>query len=229
MKTGFSLDLEERLLNRRSLLTRLASGVFLARGSGAFAEALTQTPMVEEGPFYPNPLPLDTDNDLLIVNDAITPAVGEITHLGGRLLDSKGQPIRNATVEIWCVDHMGVYYRDRPNQSAFDTHFQGFGRFLTGSTGEYYFRTIKPVRYPGRFAPHIHFKIKRKGHQPWTTQMFIKGYPGNDQDGVYRGIGDAKRRASVTVDFAPMRNSKIGELSAKFNIVMGYTPGDNAG
>ena len=26
-----------------------------------------------EGPFYPNKLPLDTDNDLLVINDGITP------------------------------------------------------------------------------------------------------------------------------------------------------------
>ena len=32
-------------------------------------------------------------------------------------------------------------------------HALGFGRFLTGSSGEYYFRTVKPVPYPGR-APH---------------------------------------------------------------------------
>ena len=27
--------------------------------------------------------------------------------------------------------------------------------------GEYRFRTIKPVAYPGRPAPHIHVKVKR--------------------------------------------------------------------
>ena len=41
-----------------------------------------------------------------------------------------------------------------------DKNFQGFARFTTGSTGEYYFRTIKPLAYPGR-APHIHVKVKR--------------------------------------------------------------------
>ena len=45
----------------------------------------------------------------LIVNDSITPAVGEITHLGGRILDAKGNPIRNALVEIWQVDGNGAY------------------------------------------------------------------------------------------------------------------------
>jgi protocatechuate 3,4-dioxygenase, beta subunit len=87
--------------NRRTFLTSvtLASAAFMTT-RGAFAEELARTPRVEEGPFYPDKLPLDTDNDLLIVNDAITPAVGEITHLSGRLLDAKGDPIRNAVVEI---------------------------------------------------------------------------------------------------------------------------------
>ena len=40
------------------------------------AEELTRTAKQAEGPFYPDKLPLDTDNDLIIVNDAITPAVG---------------------------------------------------------------------------------------------------------------------------------------------------------
>ena len=34
----------------------------------------------------------------------------------------------------------------------FDTNFQGYVRFPTSSTGEYYFRTIKPVPYRGRPA-----------------------------------------------------------------------------
>ncbi len=42
-------------------------------------------------------------------------------------------------------------------RSSYGSRFQGFGRFLTGSTAEYYFRTIAPVAYSGRPAPHIHF------------------------------------------------------------------------
>src|SRR5712692_9691705 len=76
---------------------------------GVFAEELTRTPRQTEGPFYPDRLPLDTDNDLIIINDSITPAVGEITHLSGRVLDVKGSPIRSALVEIWQVDNNGVY------------------------------------------------------------------------------------------------------------------------
>jgi len=207
---------------------RFLGGLTLAAATltvpGAFAEELMRTAPVEEGPFYPTRLPLDTDNDLLIVNDSITPAVGEITHLGGRLLDAGGSPIRNAVVEIWQVDHTGIYLEQRTAQQApFDANFQGFGRFLTGSSGEYYFRTIKPVRYPGRQAPHVHFKIKMKGREPWTTQLFIKGFPGNLRDGVYGRIGDAKARETVTVPIVPVAGSRIGELAAKFDIVLGFT------
>jgi protocatechuate 3,4-dioxygenase beta subunit len=207
----------------------LAAGFFAV--PGAFAEELTRvalrrTAWVTEGPFYPEKLPLDTDNDLIIVNDSITPAIGEITHVVGRVLDVRGDPIKNAVVEIWQVDHNAIYLAERDSKpTGFDANFQGFGRFQTGSSGEYRFRTIKPVPYPGRLAPHIHFKIKTLGRDPWTTQLYIKGYSGNQRDGIYRGIGDAKALESVTVDFTPIENSRIGELAAKFDIVLGFTPG----
>ena len=214
------------LRSRRGFLGALALGAAAFTTRGLFAEELSRvkTPAQTEGPFYPNKLPLDTDNDLLIVNDSITPAVGEVTHLSGKVLDAKGDPIRNALVEIWQCDGNGVYIHTRcPNQDKRDTNFQGFGRFLTASSGEYYFRTIKPVAYPGR-TPHIHFKIKMKGREAWTTQLFIKGYPGNQQDGVWRGIGSDEARATVTAEFVPIKDSRIGELAARFDIVTGITP-----
>ncbi|HVK14244.1 MAG TPA: protocatechuate 3,4-dioxygenase [Gemmataceae bacterium] len=210
--------------NRRLFLASAGAAFFTT--PGLFAEELVQTPKQTEGPFYPNKLPLDTDNDLIRVNDGITPAVGEITHLTGKVLDAKGYPIRNALVEIWQCDAKGVYLHtgdsDKKKDQQ-DKHFQGFGRFLTGSTGEYYFRTIKPVPYPGR-TPHIHFKIKHGGKELLVTQCYIRGEQGNERDGVYRGIRDPKARESVTVDFAPIKESKAGELAAQFNLVLGVTP-----
>ena len=77
---------------------------------GVFAQHLDDTPPVEEGPFYPyHDMPLDMDNDLIIVGNSTTPAVGQITHLGGRILDSDGNPIKNALVEIWQCDSNGLY------------------------------------------------------------------------------------------------------------------------
>ncbi|MFN7926400.1 MAG: protocatechuate 3,4-dioxygenase [Blastocatellia bacterium] len=207
---------------RRHFLQQLAAGAALFTVPGAFAQELTRTPRQTEGPFYPNHLPLDTDNDLLVVNDGIVPAVGEITHLTGRLLDAKGRPLRSAVVEIWQCDNNGVYlHTGSDNAAKRDKNFQGFGRFMTGATGEYYFRTIKPVPYPGR-TPHIHYAIKIKGQEKWTTQCYIKGHPGNAKDGVLKDIKDAKARESVMADFLPLKGSKIGELTARFDIVMGF-------
>ena len=210
--------------NRRVFLSTLAFGTAAFTTRGLFAEELVRTPAQTEGPFYPNKLPLDTDNDLLIVNDGITPAVGEVTHLSGRILDAKGEPIRNALVEIWQVDGNGAYIHTKdPNREKHDKNFQGFGRFLTGSTGEYYFRTIKPVPYPGR-TPHIHFKIRKGKDELLTTQCYVKGEARNNRDGVYRGIRDPKARESITIDFAPIKDSRIGELAARFDLVIGFTP-----
>jgi len=201
----------------------LTLGAGLLSVPAAFAEELVRTPRQTEGPFYPDHLPLDTDNDLLIVNDNLTRAVGEITHLSGRILDAKGDPIRNALVEIWQVDNNGVYLNTKDDHAKRDANFQGFGRFLTGSTGEYYFRTVKPVLYPGR-TRHIHFALKMKGREKWTTQCYVKGEPANERDGIYKSIQDPKGRAAVTVDFTPIQGSRFGELAARFNIVMGFTP-----
>lgn len=214
---------------RRRFLSKVTAGVaaayaFNAWAPGAFAEELTRTPAQTEGPFYPDHLPLDTDNDLLIVNDTITPAVGEVTHVTGRILDAGGAPVRNAVVEIWQCDHSGAYlHTGSDNGEKRDKHFQGFGRFTTGSTGEYYFRTIKPVPYPGR-TPHIHYKVKKAGKELLTTQCYVKGHPGNEKDGIWRSVTDPKLRDAITVDFKPIEGSKIKELAAKFDVVLGVTP-----
>jgi protocatechuate 3,4-dioxygenase, beta subunit len=215
------------VFTRRRFLQAAALTASYLTVPGLFAEELMRkTPEMTAGPLYPDKLPLDTDNDLIIVSDSITPAVGQITHLSGRILDTRGDPIRDALIEIWQVDNTATYLKERSYRKAgtFDANFQGFGRFLTGSTGEYYFRTIKPVPYPTRSAPHIHFMIKVKGRPAWSTQLYIQGHPGNLRDGLYRSIGDPDAQTAVTVAFSPVEGSRIGELTAKFDIVPGFTP-----
>ena len=212
------------LWTRRGFLGGLTAGALAFTAPGAFADELVRTPKQTEGPFYPDKLPLDTDNDLIIVNESITPAVGKITHLSGRILDAKGNPVNNALVEIWQVDGKGVYLHSKDSERKDrDKNFQGFGRFLTGSKGEYYFRTVKPVPYPGR-TPHIHFKIKKGNKELLVTQCYLKGEPRNQKDFIFRSIRDAKARQAVLVDFVPIKNSRIGELSARFDVVLGITP-----
>ncbi len=195
---------------------------------GLFAEQLMlPTPRLTEGPFYPDKLPLDQDNDLIIVGDSTTPAVGDITHLTGRVMTASGAPLKDATIEIWQCDAHAVYLHSSdsgPKAKQQDKNFQGFGRFTTGTDGEYRFRTIKPIPYPGRPAPHIHVKVKQGDRELLTTQILIRGHQGNLRDGVYAGTRDLIDRELVLADFEPIKDSKIGEYSCVFDIVLGRTP-----
>ena len=213
--------------SRRAFLGTLTAGAAFFTTKGLFAEELAATPSRTEGPFYPDRLPLDTDNDLIIIKDHITPAVGEITHLTGRVLTASGSPVRDVTIEIWQCDANEVYLHTGDSESKKDQqdkNFQGFGRFTTASTGEYRFRTIKPVPYPGRPAPHIHFKVKRGDRELLTSQINIAGHPGNKVDGVVLGGIGMFDRELLMAEFKPVKGSKIGELAAHFDIILGRTP-----
>ena len=214
------------LPDRRRFLQGLTAGIAAFTTPGVFAQQLSETASTTEGPFYPDKMPLDTDNDLLIINDAITPAVGEITHLTGRVLTSAGQPIRNAFVEIWQVDKTGSYVHTGGRQpTGFDRNFQGYGRFLSDSRGQYYFRTIKPIDYTlgGTFrTAHIHVAVSQNGRRVFTTQMLINGYPANARDGIMNRM-DKRALQTLLVDFKPLPGSKLGELTANFDMVLGRT------
>ncbi len=217
----------DSILTRRGLLHGglvLGAAAFFTPGVFAEAVELARTPRLTEGPFYPPRLPLDTDNDLVIINKSLTPAVGTITHLTGRVLSPAGEPINNAVVEIWQCDANGVYLAQGSRGRA-DKNFQGFGTFTTGTKGEYRFRTIKPVPYSGR-TPHIHVKVKKGERELLTTQVFVYGHAQNRRDGVLGEIRDSFQRELVLVDFKPIKDSKIGEVSARFDIVVGLTPTD---
>ena len=213
-------------LSRRSFLSSSILAIPFFCVPGLMAETLTLTPRQTEGPFYPDKMPLDTDNDLIIINDSLTPAVGTIAYLSGKVTDIKGNPQRNALVEIWQVDKHGVYLHSRGgSREKLDSNFQGYGRFLTDSKGRYSFRTLKPSPYSGR-TPHIHMAVSTKGKRVLTTQCYVKNEPRNQKDFILQRVKDTKARDSLVVPFNPLKDSKIGEVSARFDIVLGMTPAD---
>jgi len=193
---------------------------------GAFAQALA-TAVTGDGPYYPDRLPLDTDNDLLILNDGLTPAVGEIAHFTGRLFADNGSPVRNAFIEIWQSDSNGSYIHTQGrNDGKIDGNFQGYGRFLTDAEGRYYFRTIKPVPYTlqGQFrAPHIHVAVSKAGKRIMATQALVKGHDANKGDLIVERIKDPKLLETLMVEYKPLPGSKLGELTATFDIHLGRT------
>ena len=207
------------------------------------APRLGQTPWQTVGPFFHYALPHPGGADLVGGSDAgarpdlTAPGhfglarltrpmdiAGETIEIEGQVLDGAGEPLPDALVEIWQADNNGAYLHTKTGNAAKrDGNFQGFGRFLTGSNGEYVFRTIKPVPYKPR-TPHIHLAVKIKGKKELITQCYIKGHELNANDMVYKGIKDAKQRESVTLDFNPLKGSKAGEFSARWDVVLGFTP-----
>lgn len=203
-------------ISRRRMLTG-AAAVTLSLDV-AYANVLVPTPAQTPGPFYPLKLPLDRDNDLVVVGGGGR-AMGQIAHVFGHVLDTSNRPVEGAVVEIWQCDANGRYHHpwDR-GSSAPDPNFQGYGRTTTAADGAYRFRTIRPVAYPGR-TPHIHFALSGPAFEPLVTQMYVAGEPLNENDGVLRRIRDERERASVIVDFKP-RDPTSNEIAGVFNIVV---------
>lgn len=221
------MDLPRARLRRRLLLGSAALGL-AAWPPSLLAQRYLLTPRQAEGPFYPTRMPGDQDNDLVQIRGASGRAKGDITHLSGRVLDANGRPIRGVRVEIWQCDASGRYIHpgDR-NGLPRDPNFQGYGRFVTGEEGSYWFRTIKPVPYLGR-TPHIHFKLRTPEFPEFTTQMYVAGHPQNESDAVLNSVRNPKARASLLANFLPIKGPEgAQEYTARFDLILGVTPKQN--
>lgn len=182
------------------------------------AVAAVPTPRQSAGPFYPDEIPLDDDNDLVRVKGHAGLAKGRISDLSGRLVDLSGRPIRDTRIEIWQCDANGRYRHSRdPGRAPIDADFQGFGRAVSDADGRYRFRTIRPVAYPGR-TPHIHVAVYPAGERPFVTQLYVAGETRNAEDFLYRRI-PVEQRERVTAPFEPT-TSPDAELAARWDIVL---------
>ena len=221
------MDLDLTFQNRRQFLKTLFISSLAISVGDIYAEGFVLTPWQTEGPFYPDRFPNDMDNDLVVINQSEHQAKGEIVHINGVVMDSNGTPIENAVIEIWQADSNRVYIHSRsPDQDKRDRNFQGFGRFVTGPSGEYSFRTIMPVSYTmGRItrAPHIHFLVNVNHKRMLTTQMYIKGHPLNKKDMVLQGVKDREQKEVLQPEFVKRRN-KDDEYSVHFNLVISKIP-----
>jgi protocatechuate 3,4-dioxygenase, beta subunit len=205
---------DPRRLNRRSvvagLTALLAAPALITNGHAQTARRAT--PGQTEGPFYPVTLPADSDFDLL-ENGNLRYTQGQAVWLGGAVLDTAGRAVRGAVVEIWQCDQRGHYHHPGDGGGA-DAAFQGFGRVAVSAAGEYRFRTIVPVAYPGR-TPHIHVKVRLAQRELLTTQLYVEGDPRNERDMIWRGLTPADR-AAVTAALKPAADG----LQARFEIIV---------
>ena len=238
---GFKMSYEPKPfhipLARRRFLKALALASAGFALPGYLAEALTLSPELTQGPFYPlaRNIPLDDDNDLIYLNDHTSAATGIITYLSGRVLDSSGSPIKNALVELWHADHGGnyIYADDAARNPAADADFQGFGQFVTAASGQYLFRTVKAGVYEGR-TRHFHLAVTVPGQtERYTTQTFWNETAfdengrvwsvQNQDDGVLQGISDPAQQASVILDYATV-DAATASVGATYDFAVGLTP-----
>jgi protocatechuate 3,4-dioxygenase beta subunit len=157
------------------------------------------TPEQIMGPFYPIIRPLDHDTDLTAIKGKRGRAQGKLIHLAGRVLNSKGEPVRGAKVEIWQANTHGRYAHPTDiNPAPLDPNFQGYGVQVTDAKGRYRFKTIKPGAYPTNPVnpsdarpPHIHFDVLGRKDR-LVTQMYFPGEPLNDKDALFKELGSSR-------------------------------------
>ena len=203
------------LLFRRTLFTLCGALIF----PGISCGSLIRTPWQGEGPFYPDRIPEDTDNDLVKNGDTLVEAGGKILILNGILLNLDSQPVKGVSIEIWQTDKNGVYLHSGSfARRIMDKKFQGFGRTKTDRNGRFFFRTIVPTEYPGR-TPHIHMKLWREGKNVLTTQLYIHDHPQNKKDFLFQRMSLAEQRIN-SMKLIPATDINKAEFQAFIKIVV---------
>ena len=187
--------------NRRRALRLVIAGV-AALAMPTLASSRRALARMTDGPFDPprswRERWSDWDADLTRVQQSGSGRVAQGEHLGleGRVVDVNERLIDGAAIEIWQCDAVGHYRHPstEPASGAVADGFQGFGATRSEAQGQYRFRTIKPVPYPGR-TPHIHVKLRHASFGEVTSQLFVAGDPGNARDFLWRALAADDRAA----------------------------------
>ena len=210
----------ETMVTRRRLVAGLGAGMAFGLATPSGAASLIKTASQNEGPFYPVKIPLDHDSDLIEVAGRAKAAAAEVLHLFGRVLDTSGNAVADAKVEIGQCDSQGRYHHPNDSRGPADPDFQGYGTAESRHDGAWRLRTIKPVPYTSR-TPHIHLIVSVPGHARLTTQMYVEGEAQNKADFRYQSLRSDTARESVTIKLSPAPKIAPGVIAGKFDIVIG--------
>lgn len=147
---------------------------------------------------------------------------GEDMVVRGRILDTEGNPVEGARIDVWQANDEGFY---DVQQKGHQPDFNLRGVFATGPDGAYWFRAVKPKFYPipddgpvgkllsrlGRhpFRPaHLHYIISAPGYDELTTHIFDPEDPYIDSDAVF-GVKRSLLADFVKVD-DPGKSAELG-------------------
>lgn len=228
------------LYNRRKLIGGLGIGAGVLAmpgllrgqtgGTMTHHEPREPTASQMEGPYYPyDDMPSDLDADLVRLTGMDAQAQGEVTHMTGTIWSTSGHPHAGALVEIWQCDNNGryIHHADTATDRARDPGFQGYGKTLTDANGHFRFRTIKPVSYSAMIggreiwrAPHIHVIVSTGGVKRLTTQLYVEGAPGNEDDMLLQQVTTPTQRAGIIRPYLPGNGDDAGALRVHYDVVV---------
>jgi hydroxyquinol 1,2-dioxygenase len=143
------------------------------------------------GPFFLNDAPIFPAGA-----DIANGASGQPLYAYGRVLDTSGQAVKDAVVNVWQSDDRGLY----DVQDDFDPeNMWGRGRIRCDAEGRYSFWSVMPTAYPApmdaalgdlimnttrkHWRPaHLHFAIQTETADPLCTHIFVQGSEYLDSD-----------------------------------------------
>jgi protocatechuate 3,4-dioxygenase beta subunit len=213
-------DLSRREILRMSTVLASAALVFTTIPA-AQAAGLPRTPGQILGPFYPlKELPRTAD--LTSVPGRTGRAAGQVLNVMGRVLNVAGEPVRDATVEVWQANAYGRYtHPSDTNPAPLDPNFDGSAVIVTDSQGRYRFKTIKPAAYPAgpnlTRPAHIHFQLSGRQDR-LVTQMYFENDPFNDKDPFLNSAG--RKQLLITKLLDPSPEFEPGSKTVMFDIVL---------
>jgi protocatechuate 3,4-dioxygenase beta subunit len=155
-------------------------------------------------------------------------AIGQLIHLKVRVLDEDGAPVGGSVVEMWQANAAGRYIHPNDDDHApVDANFYGAARLVTGESGAFELRTVKPGAYPVPASdgwwrpPHVHFSLFGK---VWlsrlVTQMYFPGEPLNAQDRILNAVPDAAARERLVARCVPPTGDPYNALVFEHQIVL---------
>ena len=210
--------------SRRAILTASVAlaGAALTGISSAVAQSrMRPTSADARGPYFPLTLPADTDFDMTMIQGNKERAKGQLLYLSGRALNTKGEPVSAAVLEIWQANAVGRYAHPGDDSKApLDPNFQGYARIVTGEDGGYRLKTIQPGLYGGR-TRHIHFDVKGANSRV-ITQMYFEGEGKNASDSLFKTHSENDRKTLLAKPISPSGDQEKDALVMGWDIVLAF-------